>query len=76
MNQIIGGCTLAKAQVEISAEDHQLETGPYVLTLTLPDTTVVVSAISAAELAGLGKLIEAVREGAGSRERWDGQSGG
>ena len=79
MSQTIGTWMLGKAQMEISAEEHQLASGPYKLTLTLPDASVVVSDISKDELIGLGSLSATVQQAADGHapiERWDGQSGG
>jgi len=76
MSETIGTWMLGKAQMEISAEDHELACGPYKLTLTLPDTSVVVSGISKEELSGLSATVQKALDGDAPIERWDAQSGG
>lgn len=76
MQQIIGNCVLGKAQLEISAEELELDSGPYRLTFTLPESSVVVAGVSKEDLLGLGQLSLRVHKGEAPVERWDGQSGG
>lgn len=73
MSKTIGSWTLGKARLEISA--HEPGAPDYRLTLTLPDTSVVVSGISQEELIALAGVSVAVQQKE-PLERWDGQSGG
>lgn len=72
MSKTIGTWMLGKARLEISAHEPGAD---YRLTLTLPDTSVVVSGISQEELIALAGVSVAVQQKE-PLERWDGQSGG
>lgn len=76
MRQTIGSCMLGKARVEIAAEENEVSSGPYVLTLTLPEASLSVPDVSKVELMGLAAALQKAGEGDVPIERWDGQSGG
>lgn len=67
---------VGKALVEIAAEEMEVNSGPYLLTFTLPEASLSLPEVSKVELLGLAAALQKAAEDDAPSERWDGQSGG